>query len=50
MNATSSSAGQDEGVINWPVGDTIKGPASLEHKKIEATLQSPEKKNITSLN
>lgn len=30
MKAISSSAGHEDGVINWPVGDTIRGPASLK--------------------
>lgn len=30
MNAISSSAGHDDGVMNCPVGDNISGPASLE--------------------
>lgn len=30
MNFSSSSAGHEDGVINCPVGDTIKGPASLQ--------------------
>lgn len=35
MKLTSSDEGQDDGTINWPVGDNISGPASLKIKIIE---------------
>jgi len=33
MNVMRRNAGQEEGTINWPVGDSISGPASLTNQK-----------------
>jgi hypothetical protein len=33
MNVTRRNAGQEEGTMNWPVGDSINGPASLTNQQ-----------------
>jgi len=33
MNVMRRNAGQEEGTINWPVGDSISGPASLTNQQ-----------------
>jgi hypothetical protein len=33
MNVVRRNAGQEEGTINWPVGDSISGPASLTNQQ-----------------